>query len=186
VHLPVRFCFLRGPPAGTKRLMKKIDIDAAESRSGTTYPSPFDEPCQKRFRRKLGDAAGLTQFGVNRLTLAPGVWSSQRHYHSREDEFVVVFEGEVVLITDAGEETLRAGDCAGFPAGVPDGHHIINRSSRDAVLLEIGTREKADGVVYPDIDMIFPEGGSTYAHRDGRPYLPHEVAPALPIRPRNA
>lgn len=166
--------------------MKKIDTDAAESRSGSSYPSPFDEPCQKRFRRKLGDAAGLTQFGVNRLTLAPGVWSSQRHYHSREDEFVLVLEGEVVLITETGEETLRAGDCAGFPAGVPDGHHFINRSSHDAVLLEIGTRNEGDGVVYPDIDLLVPEGVEGYAHRDGRPYLPHEVGSALPNRSRTA
>lgn len=165
--------------------MKKIDVDAAELRSGSNYPSPFDEACQKRVRRKLGDAAGLTQFGVNRLTLSPGVWSSQRHYHSHEDEFVIVLEGEVVLITDAGEETLRAGDSAGFPAGVPDGHHFINRSSRDAVLLEVGTRNEGDGVVYPDIDLIVPEGSKTYAHRDGRPYLPHD-APALPTRPRTA
>ncbi|HVY48434.1 MAG TPA: cupin domain-containing protein [Minicystis sp.] len=152
--------------------MKKIDVAAIQPRVGSGYPAPFHEPCIARRRVALGDAAKLTQFGVNRLTLEPGAWSSQRHYHTAEDEFVYVVEGEVVLVTDAGEETLAAGDSAGFPAGVADGHHLVNRSSRPAVVLEIGTRapEGTDAVDYPDIDLVLPTHASGYQHRDGRPY----------------
>ena len=151
--------------------MPKIDIENAPTRFGTAYPPPYDEPCRDRRRWKLGDAAGLTQFGVNLLRLAPGTWSSQRHWHTAEDEFVWVLEGEVVLVTDEGEQVLRPGDCAGFPAGVPNGHHIQNRSEREAVLLEIGTRNEAeDGCDYPDIDMVIRPGEETYRHRDGTPY----------------
>ncbi len=150
-------------------MANKIDIASAPSRVGSAYPAPFDEPCRERVRQKLGDAAGLTQFGVNRLRLAPGTWSSQRHWHSREDEFVYVLEGEVVLVTNAGEQKLVAGDCAGFPAGVADGHHLQNRSNRDAVVLEVGTRDEQNDVTeYPDADLrALPSG---YVHKDGRPY----------------
>ena len=135
--------------------MPKIDPTTAPEGSGTRYPAPFDEPCKKRSWRKLGDAAGLTQFGVNLLRLPPGTWSSQRHWHSHEDEFVQVLEGELVLVTDAGEETLRAGDCAGFKAGVRDGHCLQNRSKGDAVLLVVGSRSEEDHGEYSDIDMVF-------------------------------
>jgi uncharacterized cupin superfamily protein len=149
----------------------KIDIAAAPSKFGTGYPPPFDAQCQGRQRWMLGDAAGLSQFGVNLLRLPPGQWSSQRHWHTAEDEFVQVLEGEVVLVTDAGEEILRAGDCAGFPAGVPDGHHLQNRSDREAVLLEVGSRRpEYDACAYPDIDMAAPAGLDGYVHRDGTPY----------------
>jgi uncharacterized cupin superfamily protein len=151
--------------------MPKIDIDAAPTRVGTGYPPPFDAPCRERRRWKLGDAAGLDQFGVNLLRLPPGQWSSQRHWHTAEDEFVWVVEGEVVLVTEAGEEILRAGDCAGFKAGVADGHHLQNRSDREAVLLEVGSRRPGDdGADYPDIDLILKAGETTYRHRDGAPY----------------
>ena len=151
--------------------MPKIDIEAAPSRDGTAYPEPFDQPCRARRRRKLGDAAGLTQFGVNRLELDPGVWTSQRHWHSAEDEFVWVVEGEVVLIDDGGETVLKAGDCAGFPAGDGNGHHIVNRSDRTAVLHEVGTRRPAeDRVEDPDIAMIYTGGETFYRRRDGAPY----------------
>ncbi len=154
---------------------RKIDIPAAPQIKGARYPMPFDEPCASRHRWRLGDAAGLTQFGVNLLRLPPGAWSSQRHWHSTEDEFVYVVEGEVVLVTDAGEELLRAGDCAGFKADDPDGHHLQNRSDRDAVLLEVGTRRPGEGMVdYPDIDLQFPKGSKTFHHRDGRPYDPED------------
>src|SRR5687767_4275850 len=139
--------------------MPRIDRATAPVRTGTGYPPPYDEPCRLRERVTLGDAARLTQFGVNLLRLPPGQWSSQRHWHATEDEFVWVVEGEVVLVTDAGEEVLRAGDCAGFPAGEANGHCIQNRSDRDALLLEVGTRNPAgDAVDYPDIDLTIPEG----------------------------
>jgi len=149
----------------------KIDIDKAPTRFGTGYPPPFDAVCAGRRRWKLGDAAGLTQFGVNLLRLPPGQWSSQRHWHFAEDEFVMVLEGEVVLVTDAGEDVLGAGDCAGFKAGDPNGHHLINRSGAEAVLLEVGSRRPAeDGADYPDIDLAIAPGERTYRHKDGTPY----------------
>src|SRR5450432_4235399 len=114
---------------------KRIDPKDLLAHTGTFYPPPYDEPCRARERRKLGDAAGLTQFGVNLLRLAPGVWSSQRHWHTGQDEFVYVLQGEVVLVTDAGEEILKPGDCAGFKASEQDGHHLQNRSDRDVLLL---------------------------------------------------
>ena len=150
--------------------MEKIDKNALARRQGSGYPSPFDGPCRERVRQALGDAARLTDFGVNLLTLPPGTWSSQRHWHSTEDEFVMVLAGEVVLVTDAGEELLRAGDCAAFPAGDPDGHHVINRGASDAVLLEVGTRQADDRTVYSDIDMVAEPGEQVFRHRDGSPY----------------
>ena len=149
--------------------MPKIDLAKAPVRTGTGYPAPFDAPCRDRHRLRLGDAGGLSQFGVNLLTLKPGVWSSQRHWHHKEDEFVYVVAGEVVLITDAGEEVLRAGDCAAFPAGDGDGHHLVNRSGADAMLLEIGTRSCGDSAVYPDIDLLL-DARHGYVHKDGRRY----------------
>lgn len=152
-------------------MSKRIDLKALPSVTGSHYPAPFDGPCAARVRQRLGDAAGLTDFGVNLLRLPPGVWSSQRHWHAAEDEFVFVLQGEVVLITDVGEETLRSGDCAGFKAGVADGHHLQNRSERDVVVLEIGSRRPADDAgEYPDIDMRFLKGRLGYVHKDGKPY----------------
>ncbi|SPU42290.1 cupin domain-containing protein [Brevundimonas diminuta] len=155
--------------------MPKIDIDAAPTLNGTGYPDEFAAPCKPRRRRRLGDAVGLDQFGVNLLRLPAGAWSSQRHWHAAEDEFVWVLDGEVVLVEDEGETILRAGDCAGFKAGVPNGHKIENRSDREAVLLEVGSRRPADDACdYPDIDMILPHapplGADRYFHRDGTPY----------------
>ena len=154
--------------------MPKIDVAAVPTASGTRYPAPFDAPCKKRAWQRLGDAAGLTQFGVNLLRLAPGVWSSQRHWHSHEDEFVYVLEGEVVLVSDAGEQKLRAGDCAGFKAGVRDGHCLQNRSGHDARILVVGSRHDEDHGEYPDIDMVFTAGrygrDAPFRHKDGTPY----------------
>ncbi|HEY2051099.1 MAG TPA: cupin domain-containing protein [Caulobacteraceae bacterium] len=150
--------------------MKRIDVQAALVRVGSSYPSPHAAPCAARVRRRLGEAGGLMAFGVNQLTLPPGAWSSQRHWHSTEDEFVMVLAGEVVLVTDAGEEALCAGDSVAFPAGDPNGHHLVNRSGADAVLLEVGSRRPDDRTVYPDIDMVAEPGEHGYRHRDGAPY----------------
>jgi len=151
---------------------KRIDIEAIAPVIGTFYPPPFDQPCRARQRRKLGDAAGLTQFGVNLLVLPPGAWSSQRHWHTRGDEFVYVLSGEVTLVTDRGDELLRAGDAAGFKAGDANGHCLQNRGKAEARVLEIGTRDNGDMAHYPDIDMIAPAGGkpALYTRRDGTPY----------------
>ncbi|HEY4366631.1 MAG TPA: cupin domain-containing protein [Steroidobacteraceae bacterium] len=151
-------------------MSKKLDITSILGRIGSGYPAPFDEPCKRRERKRLGDAAGLTQFGINLLRLPPGAWSSQRHWHTAEDEFVYVVAGSVVLITDTGEQVLQAGDCAGFKAGAPDGHHLQNRSNEDAILLEVGGRDAADGTFYSDIDMLIRPHADTFVHRDGTPY----------------
>jgi uncharacterized cupin superfamily protein len=152
-------------------MRKRIDVSTVTAVTGSRYPAPFDAPCAARIRRRLGDEAQLTDFGVNLLRLPAGAWSSQRHWHSAEDEFVYVLEGEVVLVTDAGEESLRAGDCAGFKAGVKDGHHLQNRSQQDAVVLEIGSRKVAeDEGDYPDIDLRFQKNRAGYVHKDGTPY----------------
>ena len=152
-------------------MAKRIDPNTLTEVVGTFYPSPFDKPCRARARKRLGDAAGLTQYGVNLLRLPPGVWSSQRHWHTEQDEFVYVVSGEVVLVTDAGEEILKPGDCAGFKAGDKDGHHLQNRGAADALLLEIGTRTPNDAGEYPDIDMVFTMGATPeYMRKDGTPY----------------
>ncbi len=151
-------------------MSKRLDLGVIPTHQGSGYPAPFHEPCVARLRQRLGDAAGLTDFGVNLLHLPPGAWSSQRHWHSAEDEFVWVLEGEVVLVTDAGEEILRAGDCAGFKAGVRDGHHLQNRGSLAAVLLEVGARKSEDEGEYSDIDMRFRRSEPVFTHKDGTPY----------------
>lgn len=163
-------------------MSKKIRVDEAPLVEGSAYPSPYDEPCRLRSRRRIGDAAQLSQFGANLTRLPPGAWSSQRHWHTAEDELVLVIEGEVVLVTDSGEETLRAGDFAGFKAGEPDGHHLQNRSGADAVFLEIGARRPSDDeVFYPDIDLRAVRNRAGYVHRDGTAYpdaKPRHPAPS--------
>ena len=148
--------------------MKKIDLSTVAAQTGSSYPHPFDEPCRAQSCQRLARFAGLTQFGVNLTVIEPGAWSSQRHWHTHEDEFVWVVEGELTLITDAGEETLRAGDCVAFRSGDPDGHHLVNRSARPARVLEIGTSSPEDRCTYPDIDLVADAAG--YSHRDGTPY----------------
>ncbi len=151
---------------------KRIDGATLTAVIGTLYPPPFDQPCRARERRRLGDAAGLEQFGVNLLRLPPGSWSSQRHWHTAADEFIYVVSGEVTLVTAAGEEVLRPGDAAGFKAGDADGHCLQNRSTTDALVLEVGTRAAADVTYYSDIDMMAPAEAkpAIYTHRDGTPY----------------
>jgi uncharacterized cupin superfamily protein len=149
-----------------------LDPAAVTPRKGSSYPAPFAPPCVEREKRALGDPLGLTQFGVNLTTLPPGAWSAQRHWHQHEDEFVYVLEGEVVLITDAGEQVLTPGMAAGFPAGKEDGHHLVNRSDRPTRFLEVGTRAPQEQAVYPDIDMTveMSERRFVFSHKDGTPY----------------
>jgi uncharacterized cupin superfamily protein len=150
--------------------MPKIEIASVQSIGGSGYPAPFAERCINRRRRKLGDAGGLSDFGVNLTTLPPGTWSSQRHWHSHEEEFVWVLEGELTLVEESARTLLRAGDCAAFPKGVANGHHLINESDQDAVYLEIGTRSRDDVTMYSDIDMKVSGADDRYVHKDGVPY----------------
>ncbi|HUI59324.1 MAG TPA: cupin domain-containing protein [Steroidobacteraceae bacterium] len=151
--------------------MKKIDLKSVPVKVGSSYPAPLNEPCRERQRAALGNSAGLSQFGVNLLTLPPGAWSSQRHWHSAEDEFLWVIDGEVVLVTEAGEEVLGAGDCAGFKAGVADGHHLQNRSDTTAHVLEVGSRRPDQDVAeYPDVDMRWVGKAPRPTKKDGSPY----------------
>ncbi|MGD0866159.1 MAG: cupin domain-containing protein [Rhizomicrobium sp.] len=150
--------------------MPKIDIAAVPQRSGSGYPPPFDAPSAGRIRQRLGNAGGLVDFGVNLMHLPPGNWSSQRHWHSHEDEFVYVLEGEVTLIEDGGETVLRASECAAFPKGSGDGHHMINKSTAMAVYLEIGARAPADLTTCSDIDMMSSNADGRFVHKDGTPY----------------
>ena len=150
--------------------MPKIDLAAVPARKGSGYPAPFDAPCAERVRRRLGDAGGLQDFGVNLMHLPAGGWSSQRHWHSHEDEFVYVLEGELTLVEDAGETLLRAGDCAAFPKGSGDGHHLINRSRASAVYLEVGSRSPADLTTCSDIDLMSASADGRFVHKDGGPY----------------
>ena len=150
--------------------MPKIDVMSVPTRKGSSYPAPFHEKAAGRVKRALGDAGGLTDFGVNLTVLPAGAWSSQRHWHSAEDEFVYVLSGEVALVTDDGEEILRAGDCVAFPKNTPNGHHMINKSSTPATYLEVGSRVRGDFCDYPDIDMQIDDAVGWYAHKDGTPY----------------
>jgi uncharacterized cupin superfamily protein len=149
-----------------------LDPRSLPPQNDSGYPEPFRSRVLPREKRRLGDALGLVKFGVNLTTLPPGKESSMRHWHSHEEEFIFVLEGEVVLRTDAGEQTLVAGTCAGFRAGANDGHQLVNRSSKPAVYLEVGTRDEADAVVYPDVDLLWDPAvnPNRFTHRDGRPY----------------
>ena len=139
-------------------------------RTGSGYPAPYDVPCKARGRRRLGDAFGLTQFGANLLELPPGAWSSQRHWHERQDELVYVLEGEATLVTDEGEIILSPGMVAGFKAGSGNGHHIVNRSNAVVRLLEVGTRTVEETATYSDIDLMYREDATAggYFTKDGR------------------
>jgi uncharacterized cupin superfamily protein len=150
--------------------MPKIDLAAVPKRRGAGYPPPFEAPCAQRIRQRLGDAGGLTEVGVNLMRLSPGGWSSQRHWHSHEDEFVYLLEGELTLVEDGGETTLRAGDCAAFPKGTGNGHHLVNRSDADAVYLEVGTRAPEDVTICADIDMMSTNADGRFTRKDGTPY----------------
>lgn len=156
-------------------MLKRPALDPASlsPRTVSGYPEPFRSRVVPREKRVLGDALGLTKVGANLTTLFPGAESSMRHYHSHEDELVFILEGEVVLRTDEGEQTLTAGMCAGFPAGIKNGHQLVNRSARPARYLEISNRDPADAAEYSDDDLKYEktsEGAAAYSRKDGTPY----------------
>ena len=146
--------------------MPKIDLERIEQVNRTGYPPPFDKDVQDRWYRRLAPATGITQFGVSEVTLRPGAWSSQRHWHNGEDEFLVMLSGEAVLVEDDGRTLLRAGDCAAWPKGSTNGHHLINESGADCAFVVVGG---GTGGGYSDIDLSFTPQG-TYARKDGTPY----------------
>jgi uncharacterized cupin superfamily protein len=152
--------------------MPKIDIATVPVDSRSTYPEPLNQVVFGRSRKRLGNAAGLGQFGVNLTTLKPGAASALRHWHKEEDEFVYILEGEAALIEDEGEIVLRPGDAAAFKANVRNGHQLVNKSTRDVVYLEIGTRLKHERVEYSDVDLVMVRNdkGGQYLHKDGKPY----------------
>jgi uncharacterized cupin superfamily protein len=152
-----------------------IRAHEVKPRTGSSYPDPFRKPVESRSKRALGDLFGLTNYGVNLVELPPGAWSSQRHWHTHEDEFVYVLSGELTLVTDNGEQRLTAGMAAGFPAGEANGHHLVNNGHSAAFYLEIGNRSREDAVYYPDIDLQVIRNGDgkhVFTHRDGKPYGP--------------
>ena len=150
--------------------MPKIDPSSIPMRTGTGYPEPFNDACAGRTRRRLGDAGGLQDFGVNLMTLPPGKWSSQRHWHSHEDEFVYVLEGELTLVEDEGETLLRGGDCAAFPKGTGNGHHLRNLGATVAVYLEVGSRNPDDLTTCSDIDLMSRNRDGRFVRKDGNPH----------------
>ena len=150
----------------------KIDLASVPVKTGTIYPAPYDAQVAGRSSLRLGDAGGMTQFGVNLVILAPGAKSSMRHWHLHEDEFVMVTQGACTMLTDAGETLMQAGDCAAFPAGVPDGHCFVNHTGAEARFLVVGTKAASEVATYSDVDlMVAMQGGTaTFTHWDGRPY----------------
>ena len=148
--------------------MPKIDLESIEPTNRTGYPPPFDKEVAGRWQRPLAAPAEITEFGVRYVTLKPGAWSSQRHWHDNEDEFLVMLSGEAVLVEDDGRMVLRAGDCAAWPKGTSNGHHLRNESDSDCVFVVVGAGECTGGG-YSDIDMMFT-GDGRYIHKDGTPY----------------
>jgi uncharacterized cupin superfamily protein len=155
--------------------MPKIDLDVIEQVNRTGYPPPFDKDVAGRWYRRLAPASGLTDFGVSHVTLKPGDWSSQRHWHNGEDEFLVILKGEAVLVEDDGQTVLRTGDCAAWPKGSTNGHHLRNESGEDCEFIVIGGGVNTGGG-YSDIDLMFT-ADSRYVHKDGTPY-PEPERPA--------
>ena len=149
--------------------MGVIDRAAAPVKTGSIYPAPWAAMMAGRSSLRLGAAGGLTQFGVNLVTLAPGAMSSLRHWHEREDEFVWVVSGALTLVQDGGETAMGPGDCAAFPAGVADGHHFVNRSGAEASFLVAGTRSPDEVAHYSDVDLklTMTAGRPVFTRRDG-------------------
>ena len=154
------------------RIAVAVNPHELKANSNSGYPEPYRSRVLPREKRALGDAAGLTKIGINHTTLFPGAASSMRHWHTQEDELVFVLSGELVLVTDAGEQPLKAGQSAGFPAGLANGHQLVNRSQSPAVYLEISNRDPSDAATYPDVDLRWNAPGTpnAYSHKDGRPY----------------
>jgi uncharacterized cupin superfamily protein len=146
--------------------MPKLDMDAVRVTSRTGYPPPYDAPMAKRHYRRLAPTAGLVDFGVSHVMLDPGGISSQRHWHEGEDELVVMLAGEAVLVEDGGETVLRPGDCAAFPKGVANGHHLVNRSKSPCTFIAVGKPSRTD-CHYPDIDLHFDAAKDAYVRKDG-------------------
>lgn len=156
----------------TKLFSPALDPAHLPEQATTGYPEPYRSRVAGRHRRRLGDAAGLKNFGVNLTRLDPGAESSMRHWHAKQDEFIYVLEGEVTLVTDAGRQKLRPGMAAGFPAGRADGHQLVNESDRPALYLEVGDRSPGDSAAYSDVDMAasFRDGKWTFTRNNGRPF----------------
>lgn len=156
----------------TKLKLPAIDPAQVPAATGSAYPEPFKSRVATRRKQRLGDALGLKNYGVNLTSIPPGAVSALRHWHTHEDEFVYVVSGELILMTDAGEQRLGPGMCAGFPAGKADGHCLVNRSKKDAVYLEVGDRKPDDAVTYPDDDIAgraTPQG-RRFTRKNGTPY----------------
>lgn len=149
--------------------MPKLDLDAIERTNRTGYPPPYDSPMAKRHYRRIAPAAGIQDFGVSHVVLEPGGISSQRHWHEDEDEFVIMLEGEAVLVEDEGETIMRPGDLAAFPKGVANGHRLVNRSTAPCVFVAIGKWATTD-CHYPDIDLHLDGATSRFTRKDGTPY----------------
>jgi uncharacterized cupin superfamily protein len=150
--------------------MPKLDIESIEPTNRTGYPPPFASDVRGRWYRRLGKAGGLTQIGVSHVVLEPGAWSSQRHWHEGIDEFVVVLEGEAVLVEDDGETVMRPGDCAAFPKDIPNGHHLVNRSERPCTFLALDCRIGEGDCHYPDVDLLYDAETGRMTHKDGTAY----------------
>ncbi len=152
--------------------MPKLDLSSITVRTGSGYPGDLAARMDGRSQMALGDAGGLTQFGANLVMLEPGALSSLRHYHMEQDEFLMVTQGICTLIDDDGEHQMQPGDCATFPAGDPNGHHLANRTDAPAAFLVVGTRTPTETAYYSDLDMMVTQGpdGSAFTHKDGRPF----------------
>lgn len=149
-----------------------IDLNCVPTQTASTYPAEFQPAVAGRMRQRVGEAAGLTNFGVNVVTLLPGAASALRHWHTHQDEFIYVIAGDITLITETGAQLLTSGMMAGFAANDPNGHHLVNQSDQPAQYLEIGDRTGGDRVSYPDHDLVAAPSATGYdfSHRDGTPY----------------
>ena len=155
--------------------MPKLDLSQIPFQGGSSYPGKLAEATAGRFVQRLGDAGGLTQYGVNMVRLEPGGMSSLRHYHMEQDEFALMVDGELILIDDHGEHVMRPGDCASWPAGDPNGHHLVNRTDAPAHFLVIGTRTPTETCIYSDLDMMVKDDGNTFTRKDGSPLTADQI-----------